>query len=267
MRACGKISSAVAILVAVSTGGCWLPPVPNPPKRFPEGQIIACGKAFEVWPRVLRWDQPGGLNAYRPDGTGHFGKRGERAAWTLDDLRQHIDLVVIHYDAVGGSRDCFRVLQQRGLSCHFLIDTDGTIYQTLDLKEKAWHATIANDRSIGIELAQHGAIEAGDGPARAGEIVGVIQGRRLRQPPFSDAQYEALAALLAALHRTFPRIPLDYPRTGDGQVVPHRLPDDKLAAFGGIIGHYHIQTNKVDPGPAFDWARVVRDARSRRLGP
>src|SRR5690606_19455249 len=28
---------------------------------------------------------------------------------------------------------------------------------TLDLKERAWHATIANDRSIGIEIANIGA--------------------------------------------------------------------------------------------------------------
>src|SRR5690606_1903341 len=46
---------------------------------------------------------------------------------------------------------------RRGLSVHFMLDIDGTIYQTLDLKERAWHATIANDRSIGIEIANMGA--------------------------------------------------------------------------------------------------------------
>jgi N-acetyl-anhydromuramyl-L-alanine amidase AmpD len=40
---------------------------------------------------------------------------------------------------------------------HFLLDVDGTIYQTLDLHEKAFHATYANDFSIGVEIAHPGA--------------------------------------------------------------------------------------------------------------
>ena len=38
-----------------------------------------------------------------------------------------------------------------------LLDVDGTIYQTLDLREKAHHATIANQGSIGVEIAHPGA--------------------------------------------------------------------------------------------------------------
>ena len=32
-----------------------------------------------------------------------------------------------------------------------------------------------------------------------------------------------------------------------------------------MLGHYHIQTNKTDPGPALDWERVVSGAQ-RILG-
>src|SRR5437879_8520942 len=28
-----------------------------------------------------------------------------------------------------------------------------------------------------------------------------------------------------------------------------------------IIGHFHIKTNKTDPGPAFQWDYVIRNAR------
>ncbi|MEM9559092.1 MAG: N-acetylmuramoyl-L-alanine amidase, partial [Planctomycetota bacterium] len=38
---------------------------------------------------------------------------------------------------------------------------DGTIYQTLDVTERAWHATKANSRSVGIEIAQIGAYPPG----------------------------------------------------------------------------------------------------------
>jgi N-acetyl-anhydromuramyl-L-alanine amidase AmpD len=31
------------------------------------------------------------------------------------------------------------------------------------------------------------------------------------------------------------------------------LPDDELEKYEGVMGHYHVQTNKTDPGPALDW--------------
>jgi N-acetyl-anhydromuramyl-L-alanine amidase AmpD len=31
--------------------------------------------------------------------------------------------------------------------------------------------------------------------------------------------------------------------------------------YHGLLGHYHIQENKVDPGPAFQWDYVVEGAR------
>src|SRR5262249_41968790 len=81
--------------------------------------------------------------------------------WDLPLLQQVVDQFVIHFDARGTSRRCFQVLHdQRGLSVQFLLDLDGTIYQTLDVKEAAWHATIANNRSIGIEIANIGAYPA-----------------------------------------------------------------------------------------------------------
>ena len=80
------------------------------------------------------------------------------AAGIFPLLRKVVDQFVIHFDARGTSKRCFEVLQDvRGLSVHFMLDLDGTIYQTLDLKEQAWHATIANGRSIGVEIANVGA--------------------------------------------------------------------------------------------------------------
>jgi len=41
---------------------------------------------------------------------------------------------VIHFDDAGTSRTCFLVLQDdRDLSVHFMLDLDGTIYQTARL--------------------------------------------------------------------------------------------------------------------------------------
>jgi N-acetyl-anhydromuramyl-L-alanine amidase AmpD len=75
----------------------------------------------------------------------------------------------------------------------------------------------------------------------------------LVQYDLTPEQYAALAKLTAALCRTFPQLKPDYPRDADGNVTSTKLPDDTLAKFQGVLGHFHVQENKVDPGPAFQW--------------
>jgi N-acetylmuramoyl-L-alanine amidase len=277
-------------------------------------EIIATGRLFHSGGApVVTWLDAGGYDGYsaaprfsaapeegplapsfsqrKVDGTPHGPEN-----WTLDELQQVVDQVVIHFDACGSSRRCFEVLHdRRSLSCHFLLDVDGTIYQTLDLKERAWHATSSNDRSIGIEIANIGAQgyrsngedlavdadvfaqwydqPAGDDPdmlrlsvpreeadsvanlalanAQTVKTVrGICQGQELLQADFTDAQYDSLGRLCATLCAIFPQIRVDYP------AADSKLPDGELGRWSGFIGHSHIQTNKVDPGPAFNWPRL-----------
>lgn len=207
-----------------------------------------------------------------------------------------VDQFVLHFDVCGVSRTCFKVLRDRALSVHFLLDLDGTIYQTLDLREQAYHATKANVRSIGIEMANLGAYppkdhpvldewykrdvagpyvvipeRLGDGgvrtpgfvarPARPELVQGVIQGDELVQYDFTPEQYESLVKLTIALCREFPRIAADAPRDAAGAVRTDALADEEFAAFHGILGHYHVQKNKNDPGPAFDWEAFLARVR------
>ncbi|MEO1536073.1 MAG: peptidoglycan recognition family protein, partial [Planctomycetota bacterium] len=188
------ITSIALIVVGCSTresamtGG--VSPRPGESASRTGDEIVAAGQRFHTGAPVVLWTDPGGYDAYRVyqrfpspahlsdghelDGKPRFntrrvpGDEDELARrrsgdWTLDELRQVVDQFVIHYDVCGTSRTCFRVLQDmRGLSVHFMLDVDGTIYQTLDLKERAWHATKANHRSIGIEIANIGAYGPGD---------------------------------------------------------------------------------------------------------
>jgi N-acetylmuramoyl-L-alanine amidase len=179
---------------------------------------------------------------------------------------------------------------------HFMLDLDGTIYQTLDLKERAWQATTSNSRSVGIEIANMGAYpvngrnpfaewyakepngqvritippQYGDGgiltknfvghPARPEPIIGTIQGKELIQYDFTPQQYEALTKLTATLCKVLPKITCDYPKDAAGKLIRNKLPDAELDAYQGVLGHFHIQTDKVDPGPAFQWDRVIGGA-------
>jgi N-acetyl-anhydromuramyl-L-alanine amidase AmpD len=324
---------------------------PGEPLRRLGDEIMVCGQLFHTSAPVVLWEDPGGYDAYRlgkrfADSTGNGPTRvavGTRSSpltdeevekvrggnWTLPFLQEKVDQFVYHYDVCGLSRECFRVLHDgRGLTVHFMLDIDGTIYQTMDLKDQAAHATIANGRSIGIEIANMGAYPIsssplpleewyakdtagtritiparfGDGgvrtpgfvgrPARPEMVLGVVQGNEYRQYDFTPQQYESLTRLTAALCTIFPKITCDYPRqkaafgppstqpttqpTGapteqftslagpgePGQLIPHALTPEQYDGYQGLLGHYHVQLDKQDPGPAFQWDRVVNGARA-----
>ncbi len=269
-------------------------------------EIVVAGTRYHAGTPVVTWTDPGGYDAYRvpnpPAATRHFGKRPigitPDHGPDLETLGAVVDQFVIHYDAAGTSRRCFRVLQEHGLSVHFLLDLDGTLYQTLDLKEAAWHATVANGRSIGIEIANIGAYAVdgrdpspawystdADGrtritipggpergglrdpslhlvPARDGPVVGEVQGQTLRQYDLTTQQYAALIKLTATLCTLFPRLTCDYPRGTTGRLTTTRLTDEALKGYHGLLGHYHVQADKIDPGPAFQWDHVIHGARA-----
>ena len=294
-------------------------------------EIVAAGQFIHTGTPVVLWMDPGGYDAYRVERrfspieksdweTSRQEREGLRTpnrygirsgalsadelervrggGWDLPLLQRVVDQFVIHFDVAGVSRECFKVLHdERDLSVHFMLDLDGTIYQTLDLKERAWHATTSNTRSIGIEIANMGAYGSddssalhrwyergadgqvritiperlGDGgirtpgfvghPVRNAPVQGNIQGDDLIQYDFTPQQYRALVKLTAALCRTFPKIKCDYPRDAQGKLITYKLPDEQLNAYQGVLGHYHVQTNKNDPGPAFQWNYVIANAR------
>jgi len=112
------------------------------------------------------------------------------------------------------------------VSAHAVIRRGGGITQYVPFGMRAWHAgqsryrdrSGCNDFSIGIEL------EGTD------------------TTPYTDAQYAALAALIAALLATYPTLAAER-ITGHSDIAPGR---------------------KTDPGPAFDWARL-RDSLAKHL--
>ncbi|HXR07369.1 MAG TPA: peptidoglycan recognition family protein [Candidatus Acidoferrum sp.] len=319
--------AVLALVLGLITAGCASTPGKMLRRRGDE--IVVAGQFFHTGTRVVLWTDPGGFDAYRverrfapwdqadwdnsrtnpasPRTPNRYGVRAgglskaelERVrggGWDLALLRRHVDQFVLHYDAVGTSRACFQVLQdERGLSTHFLLDLDGTIYQTLDVKERAWHATTSNDRSVGVEIANVGAFgekqpnpfprwyqtdwrgrtiitipggapaeRAADftgRPVRRGEVAGRVQGQELRQYDFTAAQYRALARLTAALCTVLPKIRCVYPRDASGKLAAGKLPAAALRDYQGVLGHCHIQTDKVDPGPALQWDYVIGEAR------
>jgi len=310
---------------------------PKVGERLPRrgDEIVVCGQLFHTNAPVVLWTDPGGYDAYRVqrrfvsanEASGKaqtkkaddvpigFGVRrvqltpeqrenARTGGWKLGDLQDVVDQFVIHYDVAGTSRRCFQVLHDsRALSVQFMLDLDGTIYQTLDLKEGAWHATKANGRSIGIEIANMGAYSVNDPnafdrwykkeaddqvrillpdtefkflrtirenpastwvprPSRSQPVTGTIHGKKLQQYDLTPEQYDSLTKLTATLCTVFPKLKCDYPRDANGSLIETTLPDAEYDRFQGVLGHFHVQSNKTDPGPAFQWDRVIKDAQA-----
>ena len=321
----------VGMTLVVLACGCATPPRSGQMEPRKGDEIVAAGQFFHTGTPVVLWLDPGGYDAYRVERRfapieksdwsnscaevrtlktpNRYGLRQKSlttnqvetvrgGGWDLPLLQSVVDQFVMHFDVCGTSRTCFLVLQDdRDLSVHFMLDVDGTVYQTLDLKERAWHATTSNDRSIGVEIANIGAYPVGgknpfnqwyqtnaEGkvfitipkrfgesgirttnfvgqPARNEPVHGEIQGDELMQYDYTPEQYAALTKLTAALCKIFPKLKCRYPVDTNGKLITHKLPDDELSQYGGVLGHYHIQKNKNDPGPAFDWESVVGGAQ------
>ena len=114
----------------------------------------------------------------------------------------------------------FAEIGELRVSSHLLVARDGGLTQFVKFTDRAWHAgqssyhgrPACNDFSIGVEL------------------------EGLDTLAYEEAQYDALAEVVAALCDAYPRL------------SPERL-----------VGHSDISPGrKTDPGPAFDWERARR---------
>ena len=106
------------------------------------------------------------------------------------------------------------------VSSHLVVQRDGALTQYVSFADRAWHAgqsnyqgrAACNDFSVGVELEGTDTL------------------------PYEATQYEALAAVVAALCAAYPRLSADR-----------------------LVGHSDIAPGrKTDPGPAFDWPRARR---------
>jgi N-acetylmuramoyl-L-alanine amidase len=133
------------------------------------------------------------------------------------------DMLLFHYT---GMRSCHKAIDwlsrpQSRVSCHYVIDTDGTITQMVEEKMRAWHAGVScwegevdiNSRSIGFEIHNPG---HDDG-----------------YPDFPEAQMQAVMELARDCIDRW-------------KIRPER-----------VLAHSDVAPQrKIDPGEKFDWQRL-----------
>ena len=137
----------------------------------------------------------------------------------FDDRRPNFVIIHATGDNTGGQALRTLTDPQRRVSAHYLIGRDGTTYQLVDERVRAWHAgesqwganTDLNSTSLGIELDNNG------------------------DEPFPDVQISALLKLL------------------QGMQERHRIP------AANFLGHADVAPRrKVDPSRYFPWATLAR---------
>lgn len=148
-----------------------------------------------------------------------------------------IDSIVIHTTEVSlaGTLDIFQN-RNNAVSAHFVIASSGDIYQMVDTRNSAWHATYYNSRSIGIEMV----------------------GYASESSTWNENNLGSLAELLSWLIQAYPEIPLNHP-LGNA----YDYPNDRFNA-PGLVAHGQVQPwNRTDPGPYFPWNNMLDDVAAR----
>ncbi len=188
----------------------------------------------------------------------------------LDAVKSVIRQFVIHHDGCNSSDMCFAVLQnERGLSCHFLLDNDGTIFQTIDLALMAYHAGEWNTYAIGIEIANRGDAKRDPnfyqsgkyGPKRNVKAC-KINGHTILAYDYTPAQKDSMIKLGRALLKLLPNLPAEFPQSTPGNALWDTMPASASARFSGYLAHYHLINQKWDPGP-YDFADLCRRLRGQ----
>nr|WP_082181784.1 N-acetylmuramoyl-L-alanine amidase [Aestuariivita boseongensis] len=129
--------------------------------------------------------------------------------------------VVLHYTAMEGAEAALERLcdPEAEVSAHYLIGRDGTCWQMVEEDQRAWHAGVGS--WMGVE----------DINSRS---IGIELDNRGSEP-FGEPLMAALEGLLR------------------GILARWDLPAE------AVIGHSDMAPGrKCDPGPRFDWARLVR---------
>ena len=190
------------------------------------------------WGKVITWNEAGGKKAGSGKYSSYAGKPPRNPSF-----------FVTHWDVCLSSSSCYRVLEQRGISVHFGIDNDGTIYQWLDCQHAAWHAGGRqwNHSSIGVEMSNAHALKYQDWYEKKGfgkrPVIenAMCHGKKLNPfTGFYDKQLDALAALWEAVSFACD-IPLELPQAAN--TVDRDCANN---TFKGFCNHYHLTTRKID---------------------
>lgn len=163
-----------------------------------------------------------------------------------------VDILLLHYTgmASAGAAQARLCEAAAKVSCHYMVDEDGTIVQLVSEARRAWHAGVSfwqgatdiNSRSIGIEI--------------------VNGGHDFDCPDFPARQINAVIALCRDIQSRYPILPERVLAHSDIAPGRKRDPGEK---FPWRVLHQSGVGLWVEPEPVFDTAELLDDHSALKL--
>jgi N-acetyl-anhydromuramyl-L-alanine amidase AmpD len=181
---------------------------------------------------------------------------------SFDDLaliQKELNLVVFHDSLTVNAPEFFYSSAMEGRSSHFMVDTDGFIFQSLDLGHRAHHCGIEEieRRSIVITMINPMESSVPQTDQRELSAPGLRHGRKVTHWGYTPAQRRSVKRLTASLVAAFPNLNLRLPNDEMGRVPSGLLPIGP-GVLKGLAGHFHINEEASDPSVAFPWDGIKR---------
>jgi N-acetyl-anhydromuramyl-L-alanine amidase AmpD len=180
----------------------------------------------------------------------------------FDDLaliQKEINLIVFHDSLTATASEFFYSSAMTGRSSHFLVDTDGSIFQSLDLGYRAHHCGIdeIERRSIAITMINPMEGSAPKTGQRELSPPSLRHGASVTHWGYTPAQRRSVKRLSAKLLASFPHLNLVVPNDEKGGVPSGHLAVTD-ASLRGLVGHFHIKADASDPSVSFPWDEITR---------
>ncbi len=141
-----------------------------------------------------------------------------------------VDILLLHYTGMknGSAAVNWLCAEESGVSCHYLVDVDGSITQMVSEDKRAWHAGKSywkgnddiNSASVGIEIQNEGS-----------SLTDIVE----NMPNYPDVQIAAVIALSKDI------------------IGRHKIPAERVLAHSDVA-----PGRKVDPGPKFPWEKLAQ---------
>lgn len=236
--------------------------------------IFAADKSVDIGCRVIKWDEPGGLNLTKD--TDKYSNRND----SYDVLKTKLCQFTSHWSATYNAKSTFTGIKARGLSCNFIIDDDdvngyASVFQVLDIQKAGWsQGGKLNGLGAGVEISYMP--DCFDHPDRYSaaniakykvqphdSVVAPIHGTKLKVFLPTQAQINSLIQLQFGYCSLFPLTVPEYPRK-DGQILTTKLADPM--SYKGLVSHFHLDRNKIDAA-GLDFENIEKEVKLRlKLG-
>lgn len=203
--------------------------------------------------RVVLWNESPNYSFYK---SGKYQSRDSKKA--LSEIKQ----CVMHHTVTYNAKQTYSGLNARGLSVNFIIEDDvnedgcATIYQCLMVKDIGWSQKPVNNLGPGIEICympqawQDTSLYNESNRKKYNVQNHEIDSDKIHSMNMkvfkpTKAQLEAAGKIAYAVNHFCPSVELSFPKDASGNYT--RTIIDDVENYSGLLSHYNITTNKIDP--------------------